>query len=188
MRNLLIIVLFLLICGYIIYDTFKKPETSDIIKTDTIIIPGDTTFYAVYKQSKPKIDTVYVPDTDTLYLQSIDTMSVILDYFSRKQYIDTISGQETEVVISESIFKNRIEKRNVFIKNNRESKIITNLAEIKPRNKLFIGGGINVSNDRISYLAGLKLVTKKDLILGLDYNPIENQITTSVYLKIKSKR
>jgi hypothetical protein len=156
-----------------------------IVKSDTITIGGDTSFYPVYKTIYSRPDTVFIPDVDTLFLQDIDTMSIIIDYFTKKHYVDTLSGQEVDVIISESIFKNKLENRDVLIKNNRQSKIITNTLEIKPQDKLFIGGGIVTSKDMLSYQMGLKWLTKKDMLFGIDYNPIEKQISASAYFKIK---
>lgn len=186
-------ILYFILIAIIIFLIFNRNRLLDrevvtTITRDTIVLPGDEHFTEI-------TNTVKVPVTKYIYLQEpaseIDTVAIVKDYFLKRGYCDTISGQEVYVIINEQLWQNKIENRDVFIKNNRSSSIITERIETtlseKPHNKLFMGGGTSLSSDKIGFNLGLIFLNKRENIFGLSYDPINMQLNFNAYIKLRLK-
>jgi hypothetical protein len=97
---------------------------------------GDSVPYVVYSDKPvpyavhihdtiPIYDTVWTPGDTTYILNPVDTARILRDYFARVQYLDTVKNDSSAlIVLNETIFKNRIENREVIFQNRRKTAII----------------------------------------------------------------
>lgn len=162
------------------------------------------------QQIKTHVDTVYITKTitkhikgkdiyhedikitnaDTVFLEKIDTIKVIEDYSTHRLYIDTLNLDNGNIIIKDTLYKNRIESR-YWVSNIRE-KIITKekFKELPLKNSFYIGFNLFQEKPLMfnSFSSSFLLKTKKDKIfilsLGIDKN-IKPILGTSYFLKIK---
>jgi hypothetical protein len=99
-------------------------------------IPGDSIPYTVYEgvpapyavhytDTIPLYDTIWQQGDTQYVLQPIDTMLILMDYYAKVNYIDTVKNDSSAlIVLNETIFKNRISDRVVTFQNRRPTAII----------------------------------------------------------------
>lgn len=176
----------------------KCPEQK--VTHDTIKVPGDKI---------PVLVTHYVPVPDTIYKDTgstkwipskIDSLAVVLDYYSKPFYRDSIwyidSKGDTSclVILKEILFKNKIFDREVYVQNIRpqiiERTIITPAAKLK--NKFFVGGSIGASPQTTDHSPQINInalwQTKKDHIYYYSYGVLDKSHNLGTYWKIKISR
>jgi hypothetical protein len=188
----------LVLMGIYLYNKCSNNPISNIIKNnkkqtiktviDTVYITKTLTKYIngkdIYNVDIEKIKS------DTVFFKKIDTIKIVEDYLTHRLYIDTLFLENVNLIIRDTIYKNKIESR--YLVSNIKDKIITKETTITDplKNSLYFGGSI--FQDKLfkinSISSSLLLKTKKDKIfilsLGIDNNkqPI---IGTSYYIKIK---
>jgi hypothetical protein len=186
-----------LMCNYL-YNKCSDNPISNIIKnkkkqtiktvTDTVYITKTLTKYINGKDIY-NVDIVKIK-SDTVFLKKIDTIKIVEDYSTHRLYIDTLFLENGNLIIKDTIYKNKIESR--YWVSNIKDKIITKEITITEplKNSLYFGGSI--FQDKLfkinSVSSSLLLKTKKDKIfilsLGIDNNK-QLIIGTSYYIKIK---
>lgn len=152
--------------------------TTTITTVDTI--PGDTVYTQVSKWDTIEVkEFVYIDKPDTI----LDTVYIINEFYSKYWYSDTVTSLDSSVivVINDTLYKNSIFDRSVFIRNKRPTTIIanTNIYEynklwltgtIMPSDKIAIGIGIDYTAKKHS--VGLSLFSNKSLTINYKYNII----------------
>lgn len=152
------------------------------------------------------IDTLYKWDTitqthhtkpvlvhDTLLLPvDIDTSAVIQDYYTRREYHDTIRDSVFEVYISDTVFKNRLMWRKTDSKVFLKETIIQRTDSLfipcpDPRAMLFFGVGVGGWEDKFSIAPGAALLTKRKHLYMINYDPFNKVAQVHTYWKIGKK-
>jgi hypothetical protein len=161
---LTIIILFLQMCKG------KKdcPEITTVIKSDTVYIhKTDTT--TIYKPKPVLIvrnDTIF--KEDTLYwveVEHADTAAILRDYFATRFYSDSQAVQYGNVIINDSVSRNRITSRKVITDFN--FPVVTNTVTVeKKHSQLYLGFSFTGNKVHPIYGFGgdLMLKTKRDRI------------------------
>lgn len=193
-----IITMSLVLMSNYFYNKCSVDSISNIIKnkkkqvirtvTDTVYITKTLTKYINGKDIY-NVDIVKIK-SDTVFLKKIDTIRIVEDYSTHRLYIDTLFLENGNLIIKDTLYKNKIESR--YWVSNIKDKIITKETFITEplRNSLYFGGSIFQENIfKINSIStSLLLKTKKDKIfilsLGIDKNkqPI---LGTSYFIKIK---
>jgi hypothetical protein len=193
-----IITMSLVLMSNYFYNKCSVDSISNIIKnkkkqvirtvTDTVYITKTLTKYINGKDIY-NVDIVKIK-SDTVFLKKIDTIRIVEDYSTHRLYIDTLFLENGNLIIKDTLYKNKIESR--YWVSNIKDKIITKETFITEplRNSLYFGGSIFQENTfKINSIStSLLLKTKKDKIfilsLGIDKNkqPI---LGTSYFIKIK---
>ena len=145
--------------------------------TQVILKPSDTIFTTVSTQ----VPKYIYRDTGSLKIaHSIDTVEVVRDYLSKYYYSDTIKGQDAEIVINDTIFKNKISYRQVAVKNLRETKLI----DIKKR-KLYLGLKLGGNTNQFTALPSVMYQNRKEHIYTYSYDVVNENHLIGTYFKIK---
>lgn len=195
-----------IIVGFVLYTAFSKGGgcNSGHRKSDTTILRDtqwsvhDTTIYKTLK-GKTLHDTIVTPPeyiADTNYPKLLAQYNDLLKkYMALVEFKDTVRLDTLGyVAITDTVNQNSIKGRS--IRSNYKIPTITNTITIqhyeKPKAKLFIGGGLDLSPSLapIGAHAGLLLNTKKDQLIGLQVGTGANGGTNfgfSSYWKIKLK-
>jgi len=164
---------------------FLNTDPEEIVKTKTEVIHDTTTIEVTKVISKP-LDTVfdtifvekYISSTDSAKcLESLKT--VLKEYSEEVSYSDTLMNDSIAFVKVDSKVKfNKLQYQHLTYRNNKPTEV--NNYEIRSR-KLFVGGGIY--NGGID--VGMMYKTKKDLLIGVGYMPVESGIRFSAYIPLK---
>lgn len=167
---------YLLIIGVLVAIIFlqqecgrKKPGAqTSTMTTDTLYLPSKDSLVTVYKFRPAEIREVpyAVPGR-------VDTVKVIPDYYTLKHYGDSgVKEENYRWKWKARVKENRLDSLQLDFQNLKPDKVITNTTTLKadPRNKLFIGGQINYSQN-VSGGPSLLLLTKREHLYGYSYDP-----------------
>ena len=140
------------------------PEIERIVKIETkydTIIKNVPTYVPKYRT---KIITKTIHDTVQL---SIDTASILEDYFASYAYIDNIKADSIDLTIFDTISQNKIISRSIDYSLIYPTTTITKERVINKR-EFYTGFGIGGSKSQISYITGeLMFRTKKKQMYGV---------------------
>jgi len=157
-------------------------------KRDTIYIVRDTTVYKEGKTIKVRVEVPkYIP-------QEADTQLILMDYFTKRFYTDTLDlGKNSYVIVEDTIIENKIFARKFNSKIT--EKIINDTLFLKEPAKRQVYLGLTGGFDKVNILnyAGPSLLykDKKDKIFGLGVglnNSKQISLQGSIYWKIKLKK
>jgi len=177
---LVIIILLMQKCsGGGIFNINKRPiEQKVITKVDTVWqeVEIEKEVYV------PKWRTKVVTEHDTVEVlipQEIDTLSILKDYYTQYQYIDTLFLDSLGfIVLTDTISKNTILKRDPDFQIQVPTKIIDNIVYINER-EFYAGMGARTNGENISWM-GLEGVYRtrrgNTFILGIGTDN-ENQFS-----------
>ncbi len=123
----------------------------------------------------------------------IDSLAVAQAYYASWRLRDTILNDTNGfIVINDLISQNQIMERFIFPKEiYPHFKIVTETKyRIRPpKTKVFIGFGLMYSaGNNPSMSANIALVTKKDLLLGMGFDPFTKTADVRMYWKLKFRR
>ena len=157
-------------------------KTTTIKTTDTLYKPVP---HKVIKYVDRNINH-YIIDT-VIMTEIADTMAILQDYFAKVVYKDTIIDDSNAfITIYDTISQNRILSRSVH------SKVFTHtytkVTQKRVRNKVFVGFGANGWSDKFGMSADVALLTKREHLYTMGYDPINNSISLSLYWKLKFKK
>jgi hypothetical protein len=126
------IVILLFLIGFFVLNENKKIQYRDRIKYDTIRLKS-----IVEVKSKPKIikERVEVPVYDTIRLTKRDTIEIVADWMTKREYSDTIISGNNKVIIDDTVYKNKIVGRNVRLE---LENIIIKPVKVKNQTQLWI--------------------------------------------------
>lgn len=168
-------------------DNGKKLEPKEVVKTTIETKTVYDTIINTVVSYKPKYISVIKTKVDSFY---IDTNSVVSDYFDKYVYSDTIKKDSINLVINDTISRNKIESRSIDYQliYPHTTTTITNEVVIN-KNKLFFGGEVGVSKTSLEMIQlGFLLKTKKDIIYGAGIgatNDLSPFVSAKIYYKLK---
>lgn len=140
------------------------PEFERVVKIETkydTIVKNIPTYVPKYRT---KVITKTIRDTVQL---SIDTASILEDYFASYAYIDTIKADSINLTIFDTVSQNKIISRSIDYSLVYPTTTITKERVINKR-EFYTGFGIGGSKSQISYITGeLMFRTKKKQMYGL---------------------
>ena len=185
-------------------DPYEGPDMKEYIKI------GGTE----YEYLKSQRTVVYKPETfyvkgdpipgKTIYKEipaDVDTAAILADYFAIRPYSETVEIKPDTisygtVTVTDSVHQNKLYGRKYNFDLLIPEYTNTFVVKEKPRNKFYIGGGMNFDKVNLlnSVYGGMLLQTKKDHMYGLNLgiNTNGEQVTPfiggSIYWKIRFKK
>ncbi len=190
MRNFPWIIILILV-GIIIWQrSCVDPETEFIIRTDTIIEPGDSIVVETQLPAPDPDTVILIPDT-IIQLQAVDTAAILADYFLQRIYRDTLKDDSSAFIRHDlTIYQNRITDSKLHFQNRRAKTVIKQT--ISPgeshRAKVFAGLSVGRSPEEFGAALNLALLTKRDHLYAAQYDFLNKDIYFTMYWKIKLKR
>ena len=119
-------ILFITAIGFLIgfmvcYKMLRKEpiitHTEPVIIIDTLPVPYNI-YVPTYIQLPGTTDTLIVTMFDTIKVTEIDTVHVINDYYTARQYKDTLYNERDALIyLEETAYKNQIRDRNLTFTN-----------------------------------------------------------------------
>ena len=150
-------------------------QTVTVVKVDTVVL-RDTTYIPVVRY-RTKIDT------------KVDTVFVIQEFYTKNFYLDTIlKNAKGMVIIADTVFKNQIISRKPTITLYPETITTTNtITKFHPtRTKVFVGFGLHeYMGTKLGMSGNLALMTKKDHLYSVYFDPIQRSFGINIYWKLK---
>lgn len=165
----------------------RCPEPTII--NDTITIPGDP-FPVLVNVGQP--DPVFV-DVPYIIPAVIDTMALIVDYYSKVHYADTLKNDTSALIaVFEEVTGNRIVNRSYSFQNRRSTQIIHNttiLPEEKEKLRVYAGAMLSMTPEQ-SFDLGPSVFMTTPKGYGYSYAYGINQKTHTITLvwKISLRR
>ena len=166
----------------------SKPRDTETITT---IVTKYDTIHTTTQEYIPVWNTRIIHDVDTI-TEYIDTTVVIQDYYTQYNYKDTVDLDSLGyIVINDTLFKNKLQSRQVLCNIIIPTTTITNTIYENKR-EFYVGLGTNVTTKgNINFVgAGLLFKTKRKQIYGLGLG-LDNQftpiITGHMYWKLGRK-
>lgn len=149
-----------------LFDTMELVETN--VNTKPMLI--NKTSAGVSKQDGVLVPKIIYRDTGSfkqvpiiLYdtIREVDTVEVLVDYFSLKTYMDSVTIQDVDIKIKDTLQKNSIFAREYIIKNNRTENFYK-------RRMVYFGGSFGFNNQ---FLIGpsVQYIDKKNNLFGGSY-------------------
>ena len=141
-----------------------EPEIERIVKIETkydTIVKNIPTYIPEYRT---RVVTKTIHDTVKL---TIDTASILEDYFATYAYIDTVDADSIDLIIFDTISQNKILSRSIDYSLIYPTTTITKERIVNER-EFYVGFGIGGNKSQISYLTSeLMFRTKKKQIYGI---------------------
>lgn len=180
---LLVVILVLRECGT---KPEQKPETKPAISydTDTITVAGKDRWYPFYTEH-----TDTIPDTTFINLKAEDSARIIADFCKIRNYdIPIVDDTNAKLNFQADVQFNKIKRWNISGDFYSHTKIIDNTK--KPRTKLFVGirTGMALNSNDLILAPTITLLTKRDHLYSIDYDPLNRIAGLSVQWKIKIKQ
>lgn len=151
-------------------------NTTDTLRYETKIY--DTTTVVKWKIKK----IVLPPDTVFRYLSNSEMEEVSKRYFSTNYMDSTLNFNGATLNFSGETYKNELQNTKFELQFVKESTQITNQPVIKPKKvRLYVGGGISVSNNSSELFGGIGLTKGKGLYT-LEYGVFEKQVKLSGFI------
>lgn len=145
--------------------------------TETILKPSDTV-YTTISRVVPKL--VYRDTGSFKIAHSIDTVKVIKEHLTKNYYSDTIKGQDAEIVINDTLFRNKIAFRQVAVKNLRETKLL----DVRKR-ALYLGASMGGNSNSFTALPQISYQNRKGSIFTYQYDIANKSHLIGYQIKIK---
>lgn len=163
-----------------VYLWFQKPQPTVTTKTvtQTITIPGDSIPYPV-KVNVPV--PVYVDRFTDTGKMVVDTAAIIAQYLERVIYNDTIRDSSMIAILNETVSRNRIVERKVWLQNLRAQAITYTTTVAEPSPQWLAGVSGNVIGGRIGIGAGVVYVRKRDAFSATVYT---NGVQAAYYYRL----
>jgi len=118
-------ILFITAIGFLIgffvcYKMLRKEPTvitTEILITDTLPVPFNV-YVPTYIQLPGTTDTVIVTMFDSIKVTEIDTVYIIKDYYTARQYKDTLYNERDALIyLEETAYQNQIRDRSLLFIN-----------------------------------------------------------------------
>ena len=165
--------------GAILFHQKQRPPNGCIQQ-----LPARTISYPVVTYA-PVVQKEISHTTDTLKVEipaKIDSLTIIVDYFKKRHYIDTIANDTNAlIVISDTVSRNRILSRSV------QKRFFTHSYKVYPPAKahFFAGAAIGGNGSRFGFAPSLLYQDKHARLWGVNYDIFQKQIFISAYFRIK---
>ena len=168
-----------LVAIIILQRSCNQPKSIVTTKVDTIWLAVHDTMVdyhpvpvEVIKNGKP----VQITKHDTTFYvtkESVDTATILSDYFVQRIYADTAVGKLGKIYIKDTVTQNKIVGRSV-----RADLLVPSTTTIKPeppKAKVFAGLGLGNNTQNIGFGPRLFLLTKRDALYGAGADVIPGQ-------------
>lgn len=162
-----------------------EPEIERIVKIETkydTIVKNVPTYIPEYRT---RVVTKTIHDTVKL---TIDTASILEDYFATYAYIDTVDADSINLVIFDTISQNKILSRSIDYSLIYPTTTITK-EKIVNKTEFYVGFGLMGNKSQINYIGSeFMLRTKKKQAYGVGVglnNEFQPVIGFKMYWKIK---
>jgi len=169
----------------------KVPPSSDTVTT-TVLVPGDSIPYEVTIEKKVPVP-FYIETNDTFWKdRDVDTTAILVDYFSKVHYNDTLMNDTSALIVLEShVTENRLHYDKLSFQNRRITQIntttiINNYPDLKT--KWYLGGGVNLLPLSPGISADILIVTPKKVSFEGGYDFTNNMVTAKAFYKISFRR
>lgn len=180
---LLIVVLGFQTCEYV----NKLADKNDKGSIDTLYIQSNDHYHNVpFKVEVPVPYLVEVPGApgSTITIPAtIDSLAVVMDYYTKRFYLDSTQNDSIKLRLKATIYKNKIIDWSVMYKWIAPTMVIkqTNVVE---RQLAFVGIDVFGNGQQFGVFPSLYLETRRGMF-GYGYDPINNFHKVGVYGKIK---
>lgn len=176
------ILIIIILIGLLVIQQQCKQPPEPVTTHDTITIPGDP-FPVMVEVGKP--DPVFV-DQPYFLPGNIDTLAVIMDYYSKVYYADTIKDDSSAfIAIFDTVYHNRITNRSFAFQNRRATQIINNTTILPQRTALYAGAMTSLTpEERLDIGPAVLLITKKGYGYSYAYGVNHKTHTFSFVWKI----
>ena len=148
-----------------------------VLKSDTTVV-NVPDIYVTIPPGKPTVITVTIP-------QVVDTAKIIQDYYTTVMYHDSIESDSVKVLLTEWVKENKIIDRKLKTSFKFTTSNINTYVEAK-RNKVYIGGAVNLSGRPSLSVSGVIANKRDQLIIG-SYDPFNRSATAGFLIKIGRK-
>jgi len=187
----IVIVLLVLYMRGCTTDNHKIPKTENTFTTDTIIyidtitITGQDHYYPAPYQT---IDTFY----KDVHLEKQDSARIIAEFAKLKKYnLPVMDDSNGKLNVFADVQFNSISKWTFEAQFFQKSTIIekNHVIIVKPRTKVFVGvnAGILIPETDLILAPSVALLTKKDHLYTLQYDPFHKAAQIGGYWKLKIK-
>ena len=168
-----------------------QPSIPDRIDPQPIVIESTNYTPTITNEDKTiylKYTETLIPDTihDTIFNDNgdIDSLAIVQDWLTKRDYIDTLVNNDSAlIIVSDEVWRNRIVNRSFRF-------ILYPQPVLVPerRLKVFAGFGANGWLDKFGIQGSVALLTKRDNLYTLSYDPINKSTSLSVYWKISFRK
>jgi hypothetical protein len=142
--------------------------------------------------SKPIVIYKNTHSWDTLWMETlVDTTAILQDYFAKYMYADTFRTKYGNVVVLDTVTRNKIEGRKYLVDFTIPSEIKYVTQEAKQKNQIYFSMGGLYNMNALSVGGGLLLKTKRDRMFGVNaYLGTDGMLTYNfqTMLKISLKK
>jgi len=150
---------------------------------EVVYIPAHSTIKVIY-DTVVKWKVEYINDVgDTMQQKQVYRKHYTPIYISDTIQDDTVAFISIHDVLIENEIKSRTVEKTFYPS-------IYNITTVKPHSpstQVYVGFGIGGWNDKFGMSAKLSVRTKRESILGISYNPLNNYLEGSMLFKIKFK-
>lgn len=156
-----------------------KPELKDV-KPATVTPDGTLVAPRIEYVDTGSTKTIIQYDTLT---EPFDTIAFLTDYMSLKFYMDSLTAQDVDVIIHDTLQFNKIHARSIQLKNNRNE-------DFYKTRKFFVGGTMGGNANSFSLGPTISYTDKKGNLWSGSYllNPDNQSVFLSYQKKISLKR
>jgi hypothetical protein len=185
---------YIIIFGLIVFIGIREwnrpgpPFSETLTITDTI--PGDSIPYSVEIEKKIPVP-IYIDTGSTRWRdRPIDTAVILKDYFATRFYSDTLMNDTSAFILLKCYTtENRLFYQELMFQNRRPIAINTTVFNPPDRNKIFLGGGINLIPGKPGLSGDLLFVHKKGkMSINGGYDFMNRMITAKLFFKVKFKK
>lgn len=148
--------------------TKTKPKldsktSAKVSEEDGVLVPK-----VIYRDTG-SVKTVIEYDT----IRDVDTVEVLIDYFSLKTYIDSITSQDVEIKVIDTIQKNSIFAREYQVKNLRTE-------DFYKRRMVYLGGDIGFNKEQLFFGPSITYIDKSNNLFKGSYLLSNNHPTIMI--------
>ena len=164
------------------------PCPDAVVTTDTIVTPGDTIFRNIITE-KPIPHEKIITRWQRV---DIDTGAILIDYFAKYFYTDTIKDSTMVVVVDDTITENKISSRQVSLKNLRPIRTVINTTVVDTcpgaSRKLYLGGSIGGNDEAFNCGPEVLYQTRKDALYGYHYDFVNKTHNFKTFWKVSLRK
>lgn len=170
--------------------TPKEEET----KTEVTFQYDTVKYHAVVATGQPTTDTIILPGKvihDTLFIPApIDSMKVVIDYFTSRYYQRQFADSNIAITFHDSVYKNMLVYSTFDYRLLRPTAIITNTVtkQVEARNRLYVGLGLAMGSTGVFPAAGPELLwvgkDKMSYRIGYHFGQNQSNLSTAIYWRI----
>lgn len=185
--TIIIALLTIILCFHTCDLINKNTEKKDRSNIDTLYIKSKDTHHEVIKtEYYPKPYLVQIPGTPGMTLTlpaKIDSDAVVLDYFSKIIYNDSIKNDSVTIYLTEQVYKNELKRLKVGYRITAPTMSIIK-TEVRERQLAFLGFDVTGNQSHLGFYPSFYFDTRRGMIGG-GYDIINKYYKFGLYGKLK---